>query len=338
MLSTTDTEIIAAAVRSAGPRGVIARGLGRSYGDPAQNGGGLVIDMTPLNRIHRIDPDTGIVDVDAGVTNPGTQSWSITQGLYAGQILGEAMNDGVARLTWWIGVGNCLGSADVSGAGGFNNNNSSLYGWQDTWGSYNVFSDADANCPGAGPIGTMSPTGIVALTGSVGLLTDQAATLWLGLVVARGCLGLVNAPLHPGAARAVFDCVPARSRAVANGLVTFAACLGIAATYYLLGMLIDQVDWQAALLVSAGLTLTVTLAWRFGMPPLCRPASDAAAHRGTTMARSTLARVLRSRGVVCLTLSYVTVNYFEYLFFYWIVYYFEAIQKQDQGTARGYTY
>ena len=68
VLSTPDIEVIAAAVRSAGPRGVIARGLGRSYGDPAQNGGGLVINMTPLNRIHSIDPDAAIVDVDAGVS------------------------------------------------------------------------------------------------------------------------------------------------------------------------------------------------------------------------------------------------------------------------------
>ena len=54
--------------RQAGTRGVIARGLGRSYGDNAQNGGGLVIDMTPLNRIHSIDADTRLVDVDAGVS------------------------------------------------------------------------------------------------------------------------------------------------------------------------------------------------------------------------------------------------------------------------------
>ena len=83
--------------------------------------------------------------------NPGTQSWSITQGLYAGQMLGEMMNDGVSRATWWIGFGNCFGAG---------NNSPLLYGWQD-WGALSVFSDGpayDPECPGAGPIGTMSPT------------------------------------------------------------------------------------------------------------------------------------------------------------------------------------
>src|SRR5215471_16264931 len=70
VLSTPDPEVIAKAVASAadgGTRGVIARGLGRSYGDNAQNGGGLVIDMTPLNRIHSISADSRLVDADAGV-------------------------------------------------------------------------------------------------------------------------------------------------------------------------------------------------------------------------------------------------------------------------------
>jgi len=53
---------------SAGGRGLVARGLGRSYGDAAQNGGGTVLDLTGLDRVHRIDPGSGLVDVDAGVS------------------------------------------------------------------------------------------------------------------------------------------------------------------------------------------------------------------------------------------------------------------------------
>src|SRR6478736_2877352 len=68
VLSTPDAEVIAKAVSQAGMRGVIARGLGRSYGDNAQNGGGLVVDMTALNRIHTIDGDTHLVDLDGGVS------------------------------------------------------------------------------------------------------------------------------------------------------------------------------------------------------------------------------------------------------------------------------
>ena len=61
-------ESIQRAVRDPGSRGVIARGLGRSYGDPAQNAGGLVIDMTGYNRIHSLDADSGLAVVDAGVS------------------------------------------------------------------------------------------------------------------------------------------------------------------------------------------------------------------------------------------------------------------------------
>src|SRR6195952_3718231 len=82
VLSTPDPGIIAEAVASADGRGIVARGLGRSYGDNAQNGGGLVVDMTALNRIHTIDADTHLVDVDAGVNLDQLMRAALPMGLW----------------------------------------------------------------------------------------------------------------------------------------------------------------------------------------------------------------------------------------------------------------
>ncbi|MFF9159446.1 FAD-binding protein [Streptomyces longwoodensis] len=57
-----------AAVRTCGARGGIPRGLGRAYGDAAQNAGGAVFDMTGLDRVHAIDADGGTVLCGAGVS------------------------------------------------------------------------------------------------------------------------------------------------------------------------------------------------------------------------------------------------------------------------------
>jgi FAD/FMN-containing dehydrogenase len=49
-------------------RRLIARGLGRSYGDPALNDGGLVVGMRKLDRFLGFDPNTATLQCEAGVT------------------------------------------------------------------------------------------------------------------------------------------------------------------------------------------------------------------------------------------------------------------------------
>jgi len=61
-------EEVAGLVKGAGERGVIARGLGRSYNNAAQNGGGLVISTTAMRNVLSFDPETGLISCEAGVS------------------------------------------------------------------------------------------------------------------------------------------------------------------------------------------------------------------------------------------------------------------------------
>ena len=128
-----------------------------------------------------------------------------------------------------------------------------------------------------------------------------------------------------------------RRRPQANGVITFSACLGIAATQLVMGALIDRFDWQVALLISSGMTLVVALVWAIGTRSATAPSGSNASRPPATIELAALWSVLRQRSVIAITISYTAYGYFQYLFFYWITYYFETIQHQDRGVARGYT-
>jgi ACS family glucarate transporter-like MFS transporter len=177
----------------------------------------------------------------------------------------------------------------------------------------------------------------VALSGAVGFAFHETAALWVGLIVVRSLLGMVYAPLHPGSARMVADELPSDSRALANGWVTFAACLGIAATQLVLGALIDRFDWPAALLISSVMTLIVAMIWAGCAPAAHSPAGLAGSRNQADVDLSAVCRMLRQRSVILITLSYTAYGYFQYLFFYWISYYFETIRHEPPMVARRYT-
>ncbi|MDJ0767321.1 MAG: FAD-binding oxidoreductase [Ilumatobacter sp.] len=67
-LVDVDVHSLAAAIKELPSRGGIARGLGRSYGDPAQNAGGHVIRLAGSNDQIHVDESAGTVTVGAGVS------------------------------------------------------------------------------------------------------------------------------------------------------------------------------------------------------------------------------------------------------------------------------
>lgn len=87
---------------------VTLRGAGRSYNDAALNGGGIVLDMTGLNRILEWDPGSGLVRCEAGVTLD--QLWH--------KVLPDGWWPPVVSGTMHTTLGGCLG-ANIHGKNNF---------------------------------------------------------------------------------------------------------------------------------------------------------------------------------------------------------------------------
>lgn len=79
---------------------VTLRGAGRSYNDAALNGGGVVVNMSGLNRIIEWDPGSGVVRCEAGVTLD--QLWH--------KVLPDGWWPPVVSGTMHTTLGGCLGA------------------------------------------------------------------------------------------------------------------------------------------------------------------------------------------------------------------------------------
>ena len=178
----------------------------------------------------------------------------------------------------------------------------------------------------------------VALTGTLGWLAHTPTSLWLGLLFLRGIAGLCNSPLHPGAAHVVSDLLTPRWRATANGMVTAGALLGIACCYPVFGRLIDRVTWPWAFLHSGGILVAYALVWRLFAQPVL-PAPKASPPEQAAAANADVDwGLLQQSSLWLVALSYAAFGYFQYLFFYWMGYYFEFVLRVPVDTARNATF
>jgi len=180
----------------------------------------------------------------------------------------------------------------------------------------------------------------VALTGATGLVAGWFSLS--SLILIRGCMGGINAPLHPGCARMVSLAVPYPDRALANGLVTGAALVGIAGTFYGFGFLMDQFDWPGAFLVSSAAAFGLSIVWM--LVPMGELHHRHETHSATSAAQSNspggwqgFFSLLTNKRLMFLAFSYGAYSYFQYLFFYWMQFYFTDTLELDVGLSRLYS-
>jgi MFS family permease len=192
-----------------------------------------------------------------------------------------------------------------------------------------------------------------ALTGAAGFVPMSGGLLVLTLLIIRPLMGVASAPIYPSTSRLVGYWLPLRQRSWANGLVSAAALVGIASTFVVFGGLIDAFGWQAAFLVSAAVTALVAVVWAVyarNVPEEHGGVNEAERHliegdesiseeHGGLGAKPAVAgwwSLVGHRGVLLLTLSYAAIGYFQYLFFFWMHYYFKDVLKLADDSSRLY--
>ena len=175
---------------------------------------------------------------------------------------------------------------------------------------------------------------LVAVTGTLGWITLTSASLWIGLLLIRGLTGACSAPLHPGAAHVASELMSARHRATANGMRTAGALIGIAFSYPVFGWLMDTFGWPLAFVISGATLMGFGLIWNGVVSPSLPAPQRMVSVESTPSDSRAEWRLLGQRDLWLLTLSYAAYGYFQYLFFYWMDYYFTTVLKVPAIESR----
>lgn len=193
-----------------------------------------------------------------------------------------------------------------------------------------------------------------ALTGLAGLPAVLAAGMVLPtFFIMRLLMGVFSAPVYPASGRAISFWIHRGQRTLANGLVQGGAAVGMACAFPIFGTLMDTFDWPLAFMFSGLFTIVLALVWTWyaaDSPALHASVNDAELHcignqplwseKVSVSAVSPTPKwwhLFRNRSLVLLTLNYSAVGYIEYLFFFWMHYYFENVLKLGKEESRTYS-
>jgi len=194
-------------------------------------------------------------------------------------------------------------------------------------------------------------------------LTALGGSPWLAallgvvpsFLIIRLTLGVVTAPIYPGCGRMTFNWFEVTKRARVCGIVSAGVGVGSAMSPILFPWMIARYGWRFSFCLSGVATAALAGFWLWyardhphqhpALSQLSEAASDAQSAAspasddvpGRIPLRTPWGKILTDRNLLLLSGIYFTISYFEFVFFYWLYYYFGEIRKVGNASAGIYT-
>jgi MFS family permease len=152
--------------------------------------------------------------------------------------------------------------------------------------------------------------------------------------IARLLFGAVSAPLYPSTGRISSAWVPAHQQSFVQSLIMGMSAVGSATSPLLFAYLIGRLGWRTPFWLAAAITVCIFLVW-YAVVRDHPPGSTFQV--ATRRAAGSWKQLARNRNLAWLTWGYFCLNYFEYIFFYWIYYYFGQIRHFTTAQSAQFT-
>jgi MFS transporter, ACS family, D-galactonate transporter len=175
-------------------------------------------------------------------------------------------------------------------------------------------------------------TGLTALGGKPGLGSVMGVVP--ALLAIRLGLGVVTAPLYPACAKMSAHWIPLAHQGRVQALIIAGSSMGGAVSPILFSWLISQYQWRISFVIAAAATAGLAVVWYWSVRDY--PAS-AHSVEIRERPRSDWRRLFTNRNLLLLTLAYCCMCYFQYIFFYWIYYYFGQVRRVSYDASARYT-
>ena len=150
----------------------------------------------------------------------------------------------------------------------------------------------------------------------------------------RLLFGVVTSPIYPTAGKMTANWMAPTERARTIGIINAGAGLGGAVSPILFAWMIGVYGWRMSFALAGGVTMALGVVWHIiarDRPP------DAPAAIDSSKAPVQWGRLFRNRRLMELAAGYFAIDYFEYIFFYWIYYYLGEVKKMGKNESAAAT-